>query len=81
MADMLGRGIKETSDVTARREIAPLGAQDNNPDPIVRVQFLESHPQLVPLPHPNDVHRRARQNDVAALAVRVDLDPEPVKVA
>ena len=62
-------------------DFAPLGAQDTNPDPIVRFQFLESHPQLVPLPHPNDVHRRARQNDVAALAVRVDLDPEPVKVA
>ncbi|MNJ78471.1 hypothetical protein D3C77_762340 [compost metagenome] len=45
----------------------------------MRVERFEGLAQLVALAHGDDVQRRAVEDDVGALAGRVDLDPEAVE--
>ena len=80
LGNMLRRGGQETGDIAARREMFALRAQDDNADPIIRVQFLEHHAQLVALAHLDHIQGRSVENDIGPLPIRIDLDPEAIKV-
>ena len=67
LADVLGRGLEEALDVAAAAEMLAVGADHDDPHPVVFVQRLERAAQLVALAHVDDVVRRAVEHDVAAL--------------
>ena len=57
-----------------------LGAQHDDPHARVLVERLEGPAQFVALRHRDDVHRRAVEHDVGALAGGVDRDAESVEI-
>ena len=58
---------------------SPDRAQHDDAHACVLVERLEHQPQLVALRHRDDVERRPVEDDVGALARRVDLDAEAVE--
>ena len=77
---MLGRGVEEALDVAAGREVLALGAQHDDAHARVFVERFEGEAQFVALRHGDDVHRRAVEHDVGALAGGVDRDAETVEI-
>src|SRR6266566_778502 len=76
---MLGRGVEKPADLAAARKMLALGAQHDDSDAPFGVERLEGRAQLLSLGHRDDVERRPVEDDIGALARRIDLDPEPVE--
>jgi hypothetical protein len=77
---VLRRGFQKALDVAAARKMLALRAHNDHAHAVVLVEGFEHGAQLVACVHRNDVERRPMQDDVRALALRVDFDREAVEV-
>ena len=79
LGDRLGRRLHEALDVAAAGKMLADRAQHDDAHARVLVERLEHQAKLVALRHRDDVERRPVEDDVGALARRVDLDAEAVE--
>jgi hypothetical protein len=76
---MLGGGFQKATDVAAAGEMLAGGAQHDDPHLRLLVDGFEHESQLVALQHFDDVERLPVEDDIGALVLAIDLDPESVK--